>query len=331
MDGPWARQYQLEETDENGNGTLDPILDEEGNPVIDQEKLNRYQYNGKELTQDLGLNWNDYGARWYDPAIGRFSAVDPLSEAFYSFATYHYGYNNPIRYIDPNGMAATDYSYDWQSGNYKDGSGNIVGWGEVNNYLTNSGYLTPIQGSNQVEVESRTVSEVRHEGDYGDGNFKTIQSQQAVTNFAKSIEEISALNSKKKALITIFVEIPYSDFTAYALSSGQAKGVERLKALYRNLPSSLREGVFEALDKTVPNGFWGRSIPKLEMQGLVEEYQSALDMLKASGIKVDYNIKTKVELKGSKCFWGKYPCSSGHSPRAPTKIYFRFKGFLHRA
>jgi len=70
MDGPWAAQYQKEETDENGNGILDPILDEEGSPVVDQEKLNRYQYNGKELTSDLGLNWNDYGTRWYDPAIG---------------------------------------------------------------------------------------------------------------------------------------------------------------------------------------------------------------------------------------------------------------------
>ena len=29
--------------------------------------VNRYQYNGKEFETDLGLMWNDYGARWYDP------------------------------------------------------------------------------------------------------------------------------------------------------------------------------------------------------------------------------------------------------------------------
>ena len=48
MEGPWARQYQKDEQGET-------VLDEEGNPVVDREKLNRYQYNGKELTEDLGL------------------------------------------------------------------------------------------------------------------------------------------------------------------------------------------------------------------------------------------------------------------------------------
>lgn len=108
MDGPWATQYKLEETDENGNGILDPILDEEGNPIVDQEKLNRYQYNGKELTEDLGLNWNDYGARWYDPAVARWSAVDPLAEEFYSWSPYNYVYNDPLRFIDPDGKGPDD-------------------------------------------------------------------------------------------------------------------------------------------------------------------------------------------------------------------------------
>ena len=40
---------------------------------------NAYQYNGKELNEDFGLEWLDYGARWYDPAVGRWGAVDPLA------------------------------------------------------------------------------------------------------------------------------------------------------------------------------------------------------------------------------------------------------------
>ncbi len=32
---------------------------------------NKYQYNGKEWNEDFGLEWNDYGARFYDPWVGR--------------------------------------------------------------------------------------------------------------------------------------------------------------------------------------------------------------------------------------------------------------------
>jgi RHS repeat-associated protein len=66
--------------------------------------LNDYAYNGKELNEDFGLNLSDYGARWYDADLGRWWSVDPMAEAYAPISTYHYGMNNPILFIDPNGM-----------------------------------------------------------------------------------------------------------------------------------------------------------------------------------------------------------------------------------
>ena len=66
-----------------------------------------YKYNGKELDTKKGLNWYDYGARHYDATLGRWLVVDPLAEKYYSISAYGYCLNNPIKYVDFTGMAAS--------------------------------------------------------------------------------------------------------------------------------------------------------------------------------------------------------------------------------
>ena len=68
---------------------------------------NKYRYNGKEFQTDQingrNLDWYDYGARFYDPEIGRWHSMDPLAESYISISPYVYCGNNPIRRGDLDG------------------------------------------------------------------------------------------------------------------------------------------------------------------------------------------------------------------------------------
>ena len=109
----WKRYYYLRDH----LGSTRVVIDESGTGVqetryypfgtyfaesTNQEKQ-PYKYNGKELDRHFGLDLYDYGARFYDPLIGRFTTPDPLSEKYYSVSPYSYCKNNPVNRIDPDG------------------------------------------------------------------------------------------------------------------------------------------------------------------------------------------------------------------------------------
>ena len=58
---------------------------------------------GKEWDHQHGLDLYDFGARLYDPAVGRWTTMDPLCEKYYSVSPYAYCHNNPVNRIDPDG------------------------------------------------------------------------------------------------------------------------------------------------------------------------------------------------------------------------------------
>src|SRR5690606_17222792 len=63
----------------------------------------KYKYNDKEYQDELNLNLYDYGARNYDPALGRWNRIDNKAEIYYALTPYNYAGNTPVQAIDVDG------------------------------------------------------------------------------------------------------------------------------------------------------------------------------------------------------------------------------------
>ena len=60
----------------------------------------KYKFNGMEWQDEFDVNMYDFGARNYDPALGRWMNIDPLSEMMRRHSPYNYAFNNPVFFIE---------------------------------------------------------------------------------------------------------------------------------------------------------------------------------------------------------------------------------------
>jgi RHS repeat-associated protein len=100
-------------TDERGNILWKEDYTPYGTKLSDEMEavVEKVGYTGHRYDNDTGLVYA--GARMYDPALGRFMGIDPVSAKAAvnnpaMFNRYAYGNNNPYKYVDPNGESPID-------------------------------------------------------------------------------------------------------------------------------------------------------------------------------------------------------------------------------
>ncbi len=128
---------------------------------------NKYLYNNKELQEEL--NQYDYGARFYDPVIARWTSVDPMAESSRRFSPFIYGNNNPIRFIDPDGMRS-EPGAPWKPNNDLDDQKKDPFSGMLTNVPD------PIDPSQQSKADNEATSQLN------DGNETSTNNDDSSTN-----------------------------------------------------------------------------------------------------------------------------------------------------
>ena len=161
---------------------------------------NRYLCNSKEFQDDFGLNWGacpaqcgNYGARFYDPQIGRFHSIDPWAEKYTFQSPYAYALNNPIRFIDWMGLGADDKVRTWSSSYISriihtpivDTKGNQTGEGVYSiTEVSYSGIERLNEDGQDIQrVETRTTTTLEVDKDGNVSDVAVVNSVSTVTNY----------------------------------------------------------------------------------------------------------------------------------------------------
>jgi len=214
-----------------------------------QDVKNKYRYNGKEFIDDFEIGLYDYGARWYNPAIGRFMSVDPLADEYAAWTPYHYVHNNPIRLTDPDGREAEDEfirSWNKESKSYDYVKVSNEGGDDYDIIHTVNGSIPENNATVTTEVKFNTTGGERiAPGEFGEG-FSLPSSG------GKGLESIDLSDFTGKGLFKGVAKFGLGLFVTKVLKEGgkEMGGVLVRKAVNTGMSHAVERGVVRSIFKS---------------------------------------------------------------------------------
>lgn len=93
-----------------------PFGGRHGNSSLAISSTNRYKFSGKESLEPFDIGLLDFGARFYDARLARWTTQDPMAENYLSLSPYNHCAGNPISFVDPTGMKIDEASLkNWET------------------------------------------------------------------------------------------------------------------------------------------------------------------------------------------------------------------------